>query len=88
MAESDVLYEVRAKATYGGNFKLLADRAEADRHIPCKFLDGQALFIGLFHAYAETYKGMRDSLQPSSMEWEEDDVSQAGQNKRRKGDKL
>jgi hypothetical protein len=46
----------------------LADRAEADRHILCKFLDAQALFTGLVHMYAATYKGMMHSLQPSSME--------------------
>jgi hypothetical protein len=63
-------------------WKQLADRAEADRHTPCKFVDGQALLTGLFHMYAATYKEMRDSLQPSSKE-----SGQAQQNKRRKRDR-
>jgi hypothetical protein len=63
-------------------------KQQADRHNLCKFLDGQALFSSLFHMYAEIYKEMRDSLQPSSTESGQDDVSQAEQNKRRKGDKL
>jgi hypothetical protein len=46
----------------GTKWKQLADRAEADRHTLCKFLDGQALFTGLFHMYAATCKGMKDSL--------------------------
>jgi hypothetical protein len=57
------------------------DRAAADRHILCKFMDGQMLFTSIFHMYAATYKEMRDSLQPSSMESGREDVSQAEQNK-------
>jgi hypothetical protein len=30
--------------------------ADTDRHMLCKFLDGQVLFTGLFHMYAATYK--------------------------------
>jgi hypothetical protein len=30
----------------GAKWKQLADKAEADRHTHCKFLDGQAIFIG------------------------------------------
>jgi hypothetical protein len=37
--------------------------------------------------YAATYKEMRDSLQPSSVESRQEDVSQAEQNKRRKRDR-
>jgi hypothetical protein len=48
------------------------------------FLDGQALFPGLFHMYAATYKEMRDSLQPSNMESGQQIVSQVQQNKGRK----
>jgi hypothetical protein len=54
----------------GARWKQLVDRAEADRHTLCQFLDPQALFTGLFHTYAPTYKEMGDSLQPSSMESE------------------
>jgi hypothetical protein len=45
-----------------------ADRAEADMHTSCKFLDEQALFTGLFHMYAATNKELRDSHQHSSKE--------------------
>jgi hypothetical protein len=53
----------------GTMWKQLADRAEADRHNLCKFLDGQALLVVLFHMYAATYKDTRDSLQLSSKEY-------------------
>jgi hypothetical protein len=68
----------------GADWKQLADRAEADRHTPCKFLDGHALFTGLFHMYAATYKEIWDSLQQSSMESGLEDVSQAEQKKNAK----
>jgi hypothetical protein len=64
----------------GAKWKQLSDRAEADRHILCKFLDGQALFVILFHTYAVTYKEMRDSLQPSRKESGQEDVSQGERN--------
>jgi hypothetical protein len=48
--------------------KKLACRDEVDRHILCKFLDGQALFTDLYDMYAATYEEMRDSLQPRSKE--------------------
>jgi hypothetical protein len=38
----------------GAKWKHLADRAEADRHMLCKLLDGWALFTGLFHTYPAT----------------------------------
>jgi hypothetical protein len=59
----------------------------ADRHTLCKYLEGHGLFTGLFYKYATTYKEMRDSTQPSSMELGQEDVSQAEQNKRRKRDR-
>jgi hypothetical protein len=44
-----------------------------------KFLGGQALFSGLSHMYAATYKETRDSLQPSIMESEQENASQTEQ---------
>jgi hypothetical protein len=66
----------------GAKWKQLADRGET-----CKFLDGQALFTGLFDMYEATYKEMRNSLQPSSIEQGQEDVSQTEQNKLRKRDR-
>jgi hypothetical protein len=37
---------------HGAKSKKLADRAEANRHTLCEFLDGEALFTGLFHVHA------------------------------------
>jgi hypothetical protein len=71
----------------GAKWKQLANRAEADRHTLCKFLDGQGLFTGICHIYAATYKEMRDGLQPSSIESGQEDVLQAEQNKCRKGER-
>jgi hypothetical protein len=51
-------------------------KAEDDRYTLHHFLDGQALFGGLFHMNAATYKQMADSLQPSSMESGQEDASQ------------
>jgi hypothetical protein len=58
----------------------LANRAEADRHTLCKFIDGQALFTGLFHMYAAICKEIRDSLQLSSKELGQKGVLQAEHN--------
>jgi hypothetical protein len=68
-------------------WKQLAERAEADKHSLCKFLDGQALFTGLFRMYAATYREMRDSLQPRSKESGQKYASRAEQNERRKRDR-
>jgi hypothetical protein len=46
----------------GAKWKQLADSPEADRHILCKFLDGQEPIMGLFHMYAATYKEMRTAF--------------------------
>jgi hypothetical protein len=54
-------------------------------HTLCKFLDGKALFTGLFHVYAVIYKEMRDSLQPSIRESEEEDASQVEQTNAERG---
>jgi hypothetical protein len=67
----------------GVEWKQVADRADADRHTLCKFLDGQALFTGCFHIYAATYKEMKDSLQPSSMKSGQEDASQADKGRKR-----
>jgi hypothetical protein len=72
----------------GAKIKHLADRSEADTRNICKILDGQALFTGFFHMSAATHKDTKDSLQPSSMEWGQEDVSQAEQNNRRKIDRI
>jgi hypothetical protein len=61
----------------GAKWKQLAERAEAVGHTHCNFLDGQAVFTGLFHMCAATYKEMRDSLRPNSKEpGQEEDTSQ------------
>jgi hypothetical protein len=66
----------------GAKWKELADRAEGNMRTVCKFLDGQALFTGLFHMYAATYKEIKDGLHPHSIESGQEDVSQTDQNKR------
>jgi hypothetical protein len=67
--ERDSIVQIGPKVHGNGTkWKELADRAEADKHTLYKFLDGQALFTGLFHMYTTTYKELRDSLQPSSKE--------------------
>jgi hypothetical protein len=38
----------------GAKWKQLGDSADIYRHNFCKFLDGQAIFTGLFHIYAAT----------------------------------
>jgi hypothetical protein len=52
----------------GTNWKQLSDRAEAERHIIRKFLDGHALLASMFHMYVATYSQMRDSFQSSCKE--------------------
>jgi hypothetical protein len=66
----------------GAKWKQLVDRAEADRHTFCKFLNGQMLYTSLFHTYAGAYREMRDSLGLG-----QEDASQAEQNKHQKKDR-
>jgi hypothetical protein len=40
----------------------LADRAEAERRVLCKHLEGKALFTGMLRLYALTHREMRDFL--------------------------
>jgi hypothetical protein len=61
----------------------IADILHYEAHL-CKFMDGQVIFIGLFHMYAATYKKMGDSLQSSSMESGQEDALKAEQNEHRK----
>jgi hypothetical protein len=65
----------------GTKWKQLMDRAEANRHTLCKFIDAQALFTGLFHMYAAVCKEMRDSLQLSIEESGQEGVLQVEHNK-------
>jgi hypothetical protein len=46
----------------GSVWKQLADRVEAERGVPCKHLDGKALFTAILRLYAATHKEMKDSL--------------------------
>jgi hypothetical protein len=66
----------------GPKWKQLVDKAATGRHNFCKFLDGQALFTGLFITYVATYMQMRNSLQPSSKESGHENASQAGGEKK------
>jgi hypothetical protein len=66
----------------GPKWKQLADKAEADRQNLCKFLDGQALFTGVFLTYVATYMQMRGSIQPSSKKSGHEDASQAQKKKK------
>jgi hypothetical protein len=56
---------VQAAPRVNGNsvvWMQLADRAEAERRVLCKYLDGKALFTGILHLYDLTHREMRDSL--------------------------
>jgi hypothetical protein len=70
-----------------GHVETTSGQSWSRQEDPLQVLDGQALFTGLFHMYAATYKDMRDILQPSSKESGEKDSSQAERNKRWKGDR-
>jgi hypothetical protein len=64
--------QVQAAPRVNGNsgvWKQLADRAEAERRVLCKHLDGKALFTGMLRLYALTHREMRDSLLNTS-KWE------------------
>jgi hypothetical protein len=52
----------------GAAWKEIVTRAEAERAVLCKHLEGKALFTGLLRLYAITHREMRDSLQPEPEE--------------------
>jgi energy-converting hydrogenase A subunit M len=43
-------------------WKELIARAEAERTVLCKHLDGKALFTATLHLYAAIHRDMRDSV--------------------------
>jgi hypothetical protein len=49
-------------------WKEMTARAEAERTVLCKHLDGKALFTGMLHLYAAIHREMHDSLQPEQEE--------------------
>jgi hypothetical protein len=56
---------VQASPRVNGNgvvWKQLADRAEAERGVLCRHLDGKALFTAILRLYALTHREMEDSL--------------------------
>jgi hypothetical protein len=46
----------------GAEWKPIITRAEAERAVLCKHLEGQALFIGMLRMYAAIHRDKRDSL--------------------------
>jgi hypothetical protein len=52
----------------GGLWKELVARAEAERAVLCKHLDGKALFTAMLRLYAATHREMRDSVVPANQQ--------------------
>jgi hypothetical protein len=52
----------------GALWERLVTRAEAERTILCKHLDGKALFTGILRLYAAIHRGMNETLQSEQVE--------------------
>jgi hypothetical protein len=49
-------------------WKYQTTRAEAERTVLCKHLDGKALFTGMLHLYAAIYQEMNETFQLQQVE--------------------
>jgi hypothetical protein len=55
-------------------WKRQVDKAENEKNVPCKHLDGKALFTGMMRLYAAIHRELEDSLQPECAKASEEDV--------------
>lgn len=52
----------------GTGWKDITAKAEAERSVLCKHLEGKALFTAILHLYASTHSELRGSLQPDNQQ--------------------
>jgi hypothetical protein len=52
----------------GGLWKELIARAETERAVLCKHLDGKVLFTAMLRLYAAIHREMRDSVMPANQQ--------------------
>jgi hypothetical protein len=56
----------------GATWKRLNDKAESEKSVLCKHLDGKALFTGMLRLYTATHRVMEDSLLQECAQGKED----------------
>jgi hypothetical protein len=57
----------------GNTWKQIISKAEDERSILCKHLEGKALFTAVLHPYATTHRELRDSRQPEPVQEEQNE---------------
>jgi hypothetical protein len=65
----------------GASWKEITSRAEAERIVLCKHLEGKPLFTAMLRLYAATHRDLRDSLQP---EQEQEEATEAFREQRKR----
>jgi hypothetical protein len=63
-------------------WKRLVDKAENEKNVLCKHLDGKALFTGMMRLYAAIHRDLEDSLLPECAKGSEEDVPRSKRRKR------
>jgi hypothetical protein len=66
----------------GVTWKRLVDKAENEKNVVCKHLDGKALFTGIMRLYAAIHRELEDSLLPEFAKGREEDVPRSKRRKR------
>jgi hypothetical protein len=66
----------------GVTWKRLVDKAENEKNVLCKHLDGKALFTGMMRLYAAIHRELEDSLLPECAKGSEEDVPRSKRRKR------
>jgi hypothetical protein len=66
----------------GTTWKRLVDKAENEKSVLCKHLDGKVLFTGMLQPYAEIHREMEDSLLPECARGKEEAAPHSKRRKR------
>jgi hypothetical protein len=66
----------------GLTWKRLVDKAQNEKNVLCKHLDGKALFTGMMRLYAAIQRELVDSLLPECAKGSEEDVPHSKRRKR------
>jgi hypothetical protein len=61
----------------GVTWKRLIDKAENEKNVLCKHLDGKALFTGMLRLHAATHKELTESLLPECAQEKDEDAPRA-----------
>jgi hypothetical protein len=66
----------------GVTWKRLIDKAENEKNVLCKHLDGKALFTGMLRLYAAIHRELKESLLPECVKEKGEDAPHSRRRKR------